>query len=139
MGLVYANIEMINVEDIALHRRGYLPADRVRRMTTRMMVDSGAIMLAINEQIQTQLELPFMYSRAAQLANGSIVELDVVGPLEVRFGDRTSTVNALVLPGNTEPLFGAIPMEEMDLIVDPAQQALTPHPDRPLRPVVSLK
>ena len=83
--------------------------------------------------------LPIIEKMIVQLADGTPIELDVVGPLEVRFGNRTSMLRALVLPGNAEPLFGAIPMEEMDLIVDPAKQALGPHPSRPIRPMVSLK
>lgn len=108
-------------------------------MTVRMMADSGAIMMAINEDIQMQLGLPVIEKTIVQLADGSRLELEVVGPLKARFGDRSCTLDALVLPGNTEPLFGAIPMEYMDLIVDPAKQTLGPHPSRPIRPMISLK
>ena len=108
-------------------------------MTVRMMADSGAIMMAINQDVQAQIGLPIIEKMVVQLADGTLLELDVVGPLQVRFGDRSCTVEALVLPGNAEPLFGAIPMEYMVLIVDPAKQILGPHPSRPIRPMVSLK
>jgi len=139
MGLVFADIEITNLEDAILAKAGHLPAEKIRRLTTRMLVDSGAIMMAINEDIQAQMGLPVTERMMVQLADGTPTELDVVGPLEARFGDRTSMLTALVLPGNAEPLFGAIPMEYMDLIVDPAKQTLGPHPSRPIRPVVSLK
>jgi len=139
MGLVFADIEITNLEDVILAKAGHLPSGKIRRMTVRMMADSGAIMMAINEEIQTQLGLPFSERLVVQLADGTPMELDVVGPLQARFSDRTSMLRALVLPGNAEPLFGAIPMEEMDLIVNPAKQTLGPHPSRPIRPVLSLK
>ncbi len=139
MGLVFADIEITNLKDKFLAQEGHLPTKKIRRMTVRMMADSGAIMMAINEDIQAQLGLPLSERLIVQLADGTPMELDVVGPLEARFGDRSSILSALVLPGSAEPLFGAIPMEYMDLIVDPAKQTLGPHPSRPIRPMVSLK
>jgi clan AA aspartic protease len=139
MGLVYADIEISNLKDELLSQDGHLKTSKIRRMTTRMMVDSGAIMMAINEDIQAQMGCPVTDRLKVQLADGTTLELDVVGPLRVRFGDRACTVDALVLPKSTEPLFGAIPMEYMDLIIDPAMQILGPHPSRPIRPVLSLK
>lgn len=139
MGLVFADIEITNLEDAILAKKGHLPSEKIRRMTVRMMADSGAIMMAINQDIQAQMGLPIIEKMVVQLADGTPIELDVVGPLQVRFGNRSCTVDALVLPRNAEPLFGAIPMEYMDLVVDPARQALGPHPSRPIRPMVSLK
>ena len=139
MGLVYADIELTNIKDKHLAEEGYLPVENIRRMTATMMADSGAIMMAINEDIQAQMGFAFIETMAVQLADSTPLELDVVGPIEVRLGRRRATVTALVLPGSAEPLFGAIPMEYMDLIVDPAARTLGPHPSRPIRPVVSLK
>ena len=73
----------------------------------------------------------------AQLANGLIVELEVVGPVIVRYLDRDCSTNAIVLPDDQEPLLVAIPMEEMDLYVHPSRNELLPmHPEGP---VMSLK
>ena len=56
-------------------------------MTVRMLADSGAYMMAINETIQRQLQSQVKEKRKAQMpacrtdrANGSIEEYDVVGP-----------------------------------------------------------
>lgn len=85
MGLVYANIELINGEDLVLARRGIISADDIKRMQIEALVDTGAYMLAINETIQQQLKLPVVERRKAQLANGHVVEYDVVAPVEIRF------------------------------------------------------
>jgi len=100
-------------------------------LTTTALVDTGAIMLAINENIATQLNLHEVEITEAQMADGSIREIRVVGPVEVRFKTRRTVVNALVLPGDCEVLLGAIPIEGMDVIVDPVKQEMRLPDDRP--------
>ena len=113
MGLVYADIELINADDMALVRRSMMDKDEVKRMHINMLVDSGAYMMAINESIQEQLQLPFIEKRKSIMADGSIVEHSVVGPIVVKFQNRQAVCNAVVLQGSNEPLLGAIPMEEI--------------------------
>lgn len=139
MGLVYANIELINGDDLALQRRGYVTEDQVRRITVRALVDSGAESLAINENIKMQLGLEVVDTRAAQLADGTMLELEVVGPVDLRFANRSTTTRAMVLPGDAEPLLGAIQMEEMDVIIDPRQRRLIVNPEHPYMVQHSLK
>ena len=131
MGFVYADITLINGEDLVLARRHIIGQEEIKEMTVSMLVDSGAYSLCINESIQEQLQLPFFEKRKAQMANGSIEEYDVVGPLEVKFKNRRTTCNALVLPGGSEPLFGAIPMGDMDVIIHPQRQETIINPDHP--------
>lgn len=131
MGLVYADIEIINGDDWSDQQRGRIEEKAVRRMTVNMNVDSGAVMLAINESIQGQLGLRIVETRRAQLADGTFIELPVTSPIEVRFANRRCTTNAVVLPGDTQPLLGAIPMEDMDVVIHPSRQELTVHPDHP--------
>jgi clan AA aspartic protease len=139
MGTVYADIELINAGDLEMVRRHLMDKDEVKRMVVSMLVDSGAYMMAINESIQEQLQLPFKEVRKSVLADGSIVEHDVVGPIEVKFKNRTATCNALVLPGNTEPMLGAIPMEEMDVLIHPLRQEMIVNPAHPYYAELKLK
>lgn len=137
MGLTYANIELINADDMAYVRKGIIGEDEVRQITVHAMVDTRSIMLCINETLQQYLGLPFRSKRRSQLANGLILDLDVVGPVIVRYLDRECSTNAILLPDDQEPLLGAIPMEEMDLYVNPGRNELLPvHPEGPL---MSLK
>lgn len=131
MGFTYAEIELINAEDIALARRNIIGLEEVKRMYVNMQVDSGAYNLCINESIQAQLELPFIEKRKAEMANGSIEEFDVVGPVEVRFKNRSTTCRAMVLNGSSEALLGAIPLEDMDVIIHPQRQELIVNPEHP--------
>jgi clan AA aspartic protease len=139
MGLVYADIELINAEDITLAKRNIIAEEDIKSMHVNMLVDAGAFMMAINESIQAQLQLPFKQKRKAQLADGSVAEYDVVGPIEVRFKNRQATCNAFVLKGDAEPLLGAIPMEEMDVLVHPTRQELLVNPEHPYYAVLKMK
>jgi clan AA aspartic protease len=139
MGLVYAEIELINADDLALVRKHLMDKDEVKQIRINMLVDSGAYMMAINEAIQEVLQLPFREKKKAQLADGSVIEYDVVGPIDVRFKNRTSVCNAVILKGNNEPLFGAIPMEEMDVMIHPLTNQLIVNPAHPDMAQLSMK
>jgi clan AA aspartic protease len=139
MGLVYADIELINAVDFENARRHIIGEEDVRRMHLNMLVDSGAYMMAINETIQSQLDLPLVEKRKVQLADHRVAELDVVGPAHVRFANRKATCNGFVLPGDSEPLLGAIPMEEMDALVHPRRQELVVNPEHPNYAVLKMK
>ena len=139
MGLVYADIELINGDDLALSRRHIIGEEEVKSMRLAMLVDTGAVMLAINESIQEQLQFPIVDKKKVQLANGHIAEYDVVSNVELRFKNRATTCRALVLPGDNEPLLGAIPLEDMDVVIHPARQELIVHPDHPYFAVMKMK
>ena len=139
MGLVYAEIELLNSRDVDNFEEGSLSEPQIRRMNIRMNVDSGAIMLAINENIRTQLGLRVVDTRPCLLVNGTYVERPIVRNVMVRFVNRECVVSALVLPGDTEPLLGAIPMEEMDVLISPRQQQLIVNPQHPNEPVMALR
>lgn len=139
MGLVYADIELINGEDMVLARRGYLDRDEIKKMYISVLVDSGSCMLAINETIQEQLQLPVVEKRKAQLANGHVVECNVVAPVEIRFKNRRSSCSAMVLPGDAERLLGAIPLEDMDVLIHPLRRELIVNPDHPYFAQMKMK
>ncbi len=139
MGLVYAEIELINGEDLTLVRRNIIGEDEIKKMFITMLVDSGSYNLCINEVIQEQLKFPVVDKRSAETADGRIIECDVVGNVEVRFKNRSTSCRAMVLPGNCEPLLGAIPMEDMDVIIHPQRQELLVNPEHPYMAQMRLK
>jgi len=131
MGLIYSEIELTNADDLALSRRGYLQKHEVRKMKVKALVDSGSYMLAINESIKIQLDLPKIDEQMGELADGSKQKFEIAGPVHIRFENRQTTVHAVVLPGDAEPLIGVIPMESMDVLIDPKQQKLIVNPASP--------
>lgn len=139
MGLTYADIELINADDLAFARRNIIGEDEVKRMRVEMLVNTGALMLCINESIQEQLQFPVSEKRKAETADGRIVECDVVSSVEVRFKNRATTCRAMVLPGSSEPLLGAIPLEDMDVLIHPQRQELIVNPEHPYFAQMKLK
>ena len=111
MGLVHAEIEIINALDAALFRKNQIKDSDVRKITVTALVDSGAYMMIIPDSVRLQLGLDIVGSELAEFANGKQEFIPIGEPIEVRFGNRKATVDVLIA-GN-EVLLGAIPMEAM--------------------------
>lgn len=139
MGFVRANIELINAIDQAKADEGLILPSAVRRAKVEIPVDSGAYTLAINEALQAQLGLRSLGVRPAQMDDGSVRELEMVGPVTIQFANRSVNLDALVLPGENEMFLGVIPKEAMDVLIDPLRQELVVNPAHPMRPQYSLK
>ena len=139
MGLTYADIELINAEDLGLARKYIIGDEDVKKLNLNILVDTGSYNLCINETIQSQLDLPFLEKRKGQLADGSIKEYDLVGPIVLKFKNRQTVCNALVLQGDNEPLLGAIPLEDMDVLIHPLKQELIVNPEHPYYAQMKIK
>ena len=139
MGLIYADIELINADDLACVRRHVIGEEEVKRIKVKMLVDTGSIYMCINESVQEQLQLAIVEKRKGPLADGRIVEYEVAGPIEVRFKNRRCVVDAMVLPGDNEMLLGSIPLEDMDVMIHPSRQELIVNPEHPYFAQMKLK
>lgn len=126
MGHVFAEIELSNP------RRPELAPMRITALA-----DTGALMLCIPEHIALQLELQTESQREVSVADGRSMRVPYVGPIKVAFGQRFCYVGALVL--GDEVLLGAVPMEDMDLLVNPSRRELTVDPRSPNIPHARVK
>jgi len=125
MGLVYAEITLRNAGDVSNEQRGIIKESDIRQTTVTAMVDTGAVTLVINEKLRTQLGLAVRGSRQVSFANDTKEICKTTEPVEIQWNNRSCAVRALVVPDSSEVLLGAIPLEDMDLIVDPARLTLT--------------
>jgi len=123
MGNVFAEITVKNVKDIGLAQEGHITESNVRSVTLTAVVDTGATTLVINEQIFKQLGLSVVEKRDINLAGGGRMECKITDPVHIQWKDRFAAVNAMVLPKG-KPLLGVIPLEFMDLMVDPVNREL---------------
>lgn len=98
-------------------------------MEVDALADSGAIHLCIPPHIQIQLELEEIDKKEVTLADGTRKLVPYVGPIELRFKNRVGFAGALVM--GDQVLLGAIPMEDMDLVVIPRTRALEVNPSSP--------
>lgn len=129
MGLIHAEIMLINDHDIGLAKQHIIGEEEIRQVNVTMLVDTGSLTMCINENIQSLLNLPVIGKKRSQLADGSFCNLDRVSSVKARFQNQEVTCDALVLPGDSEPLLGAIPLEGMDVFIDQKRQELMVTPD----------
>lgn len=139
MGEVRVMIELENTEDRGVARRGYMPADQIRVQKVEMIVDTGAVMVVLPEDLVEALGLTLQRKAIVTYADERKEERMIAGPLTVRFGNREATTDCVVGPPASEALLGQIPLEAMDLLVDPARQRLTTRPESPFLPILKIK
>lgn len=126
MGHIFATLQLSNP------RKPQLQA-----VTLKALVDNGGLMLCLPEHVAIQLELETESQREVSVADGRAMTVPYVGPAKVVFENRMCYVGALVL--GDEVLLGAVPMEDMDLVLSPSQQAITVNPANPNIPHARVK
>lgn len=118
MGLVFANIKLSNPV-----------VNNQRVLETSCLVDSGSTYLCIPPHVALQLGLSELQKREVTLADGSVKLVPYSGPIKVEFEDRLCFVGAMVM--GDQCLLGAIPMEDMDLVIHPKLLKLSVNPASP--------
>ena len=126
MGLIYADITLSNAR-----KPGIKP------LAVSALVDTGAVHLCIPEHIALQLDLDTYEEREVETADGTSRKRPYVGPVLVNFDNRHCLTGAMVL-GN-EVLLGAIPMEDMDLVIRPMTREVLINPSSPNIPTSLAK
>ncbi|GHV44531.1 hypothetical protein AGMMS50268_13440 [Spirochaetia bacterium] len=124
MGTVYADIILTNAGDRTSVQRGLIKEPEMRRTTVTAIVDTGAATLFITDAVCQQLGLITEGERSARTANGARVACKVTEPVDIQWKERSTSCRAIVMPGAETILLGAIPLEDMDLIINPAKQSL---------------
>jgi clan AA aspartic protease len=130
MSVITTEITLKNGADVIDAMRGRIKEDEIRQMTVDSIVDTGAWTMVINEEIRTKLGLLDRGFGEANLADGKEEVVPMAGPVEVWWKNRRFTGDALVLPNAKDILLGAIPLEEMDLTINPKRELVGVHGDR---------
>jgi len=124
MGHVNTQITLKNIRDMFKAKEGIIKEPEIRKATIDVMVDTGATMLVINEQLFRQLGLDVMGKREITLANDAKETCKVTEPLEINWENRSVAMSALVVENASDFLLGVLPLEGMDLMVDTVNQRL---------------
>jgi clan AA aspartic protease len=126
MGLAYADVKLSNEW-------------RRLSLNVKALVDTGALFLCIPESVAVQLgyDLTEVRRRQATLADGSTRTVPVVPAVLLEFENRWYSGEAMVI--GDEPLIGCIPMEAMDVIVEPRTQRMMVNPAHPNVAVTHVK
>ena len=124
MGTVYEIITLKNANDVINAERDIITEEEVRETTVRALVDTGAGTLVLSEEVREKLGLRIRGLRESTLANDKKEICKITDPVEVHWKNRNTICPALVSSGWGEILLGAIPLEDMDLMVNPVKQEL---------------
>ncbi len=114
------------------------PEKRGEDVECRATVDSGAIELALPAELVERLRLEELGEIQATTADGGRHKYRIFGIIELEVQGRICQVRVIELPHGSEPLLGAVPLEEMDWHISPAQKKLVPNPESPDQPLVPL-
>lgn len=126
MGLTYADLKLTNLFN-------------KKHVDVHALVDTGATFMCVTEEIAVQLgfDTSEVSTAVVTLANDHQIKAPRIAPIEIAFGNRSYVTEALAL-GN-EALMGVLPLEAMDLMVDPLRQQLIVNPAHPNYPVALAK
>jgi clan AA aspartic protease len=138
MGRVATKLNLINLVDLQKAREGSLAPSAVRAREVEALVDTGATMLAIPADAAEALGLPLERLENVRLADGTIRQVPLVTCLRIEILGRSMACDALVLPVGSTPLIGQIPLEALDLIVDPKSREARVNPASPDAPTLDL-
>ena len=126
MGHIFADIALSNPRQPELNS-----------VQVNALADTGALMLCIPEHLALQLDLQTESIREVTVADGRSMNVPYVGPVKIAFANRICFVGALVM--GDEVLLGAVPMEDMDLLLSPSRQSIVVNPNSPNIPHARVK
>lgn len=124
MGLIRATLTLANPRDASRSA-----------MQVEALVDTGALHLCVPEHVALQLGLTELEQREVTLADGK--KRSYSGPVLIEYQGRHCFTGALVM--GDEPLLGAIPMKDMDLVIHPATRQRAANPASPNIPSAVVK
>jgi clan AA aspartic protease len=124
MGITKDEITLTNAVDKGNVKRGLMDEKDIRSVTVTAVADTGALRLTMPESLRRQLGLEIIKKVPTTLGDGEKVQLGLTEGVEVRWRDRAEITQAWVVDKECSVLLGAIPMEGMDIMVDPKNQRL---------------
>ncbi len=139
MDEVKVQVELENAVDRELLRLGHVQANQLRSARVDVLVDSGAVMLVLPQDLVEALGLRERGKAIVTYADERREERPLAGIVTVRVQNRETSVDCVVGPPSSEPLLGQVILESLDLLVDCAQQKLVPRPESPYLPLLKLK
>jgi len=128
MGKVKVPVLLTNYVDKKNAEQGIITEKDIKKSEVNMLVDTGATMIVIGEDLAEKLGIQKEEEVYLKLADDSIQKRYKGHGLLVNYHDRSCLTGCIILEKGVEPLLGQIPLEEMDLVVDCNNKRLIPNP-----------
>ena len=139
MGEIVVDAELENPIDRGVFERGYGKESDIRRTSVRAVVDTGAVMLTLPQNVVERLGAAVSGTVIVTYADERREERPTAGPFTLRLCNRSMPVDCVVGPPLSEPLIGQIVLERLDLLADCTNRVLVPRPESPDYPLLKLK
>jgi len=124
MGLTYVDLKLTNLFN-------------KKSLAVRALVDTGATCVTREIALQLGFDVEEMSTHVVTMADGRQIKVPRIAPIEIGFTNRSYVTEALVL--GDECLMGVLPLEAMDLVIDPLRQQVLVNPAHPNFPVALAK
>ena len=139
MGEIVASMELENAGDREIVSEGLRDESTIRRTTVEGVVDTGAVMLMLPENVVSRLGLETQRVVVVTYADERKETRPVAGPVTVHIGNRFMITECIIGPPLSEPLIGQIVLEALDLVADCTNRTIGPRPESPDSPLLKLK
>ena len=139
MGELVASVDLENTADRNIVSVGLRDESTIRRTTVDGVVDTGAVMLVLPENVVGRLGLETQRQVVVTYADERKETRPVAGPVTVRIGNRFMISECVVGPPLSEPLIGQIVLEALALVADCTNRTVAPRPESPDSPLLKLK
>ena len=139
MGEIKVKVNLENDHDLFLYKEGKIKKTDIRSVEVEALVDTGAVMILLPQEITEALGLEKVDRLIVTLANEEKIELDVAGTMALTINNRKMKTDCLIGPPQCEPLIGQLVLERLDLIIDPLKRTIMPRPESPYLPSLKLK
>jgi predicted aspartyl protease len=128
VGRVLTRVRVENLEDLLAERKGALPSDQVRRLEImEALVDTGSTMFALPTRYIEQLGLKKCRDRTVVTTRG-IATAGIYDAVRLTIQGRECVVEVMEVPDSCPALVGQLPLESLDLVVNPLAGTLTGNP-----------
>ena len=132
LGKVLVEVELFSSGDEEMVERGQLKSEQIRTSKIEALVDTGATLMSLPQEELDKLGVRVFSERTSRFANGQTAIKKIYGPIHIRVMGRDALVAATASHPGMPSLLGQIPLESLDLLVDPKRHRLIPgHPDYP--------
>ena len=138
MGEIVVAVELENPVDRGLFDRGQVQEADVRRATIEAFADTGAMISMLPPNVVERLGIAIFRTVVVTYADDRTEDRPVAGPVTMKIGNRSMNTDCVVGPPHSQALVGQIVMEGMNLIADGTKRTLTPRPESPEYPQLSL-
>ena len=138
MGRTTVKIKVENIGDIELLERGYIDESKVRSLEIEALVDTGAGMLCLTPELIEKLGLRLLKEINVDTAIG-VIKRKVYKNARLTILDRNCPIDVVEINSSKhQALVGYIPLEALDLVIDPKAQKVTTNPEHHGEMIIDL-